>query len=137
MGAPITLPILKDKLRRNWRNFIKYVFVGGSTFILDLGLLVLLKEVGHLPIIVAATISYWTSIAYNFSLNRHWTFETTRSLRHHAVAYSLLLLTNYVVTVGVIAGLGHLGVSYALAKIIAVGLSMSWTYVMYKKVIFV
>jgi len=123
--------------QRNRENFVKYVCVGGSTFLIDLGLLVVLHEVCHVPVVIAATISYWTSIVYNFAMNRYWTFETTRSLKHHAMAYGLLLLTNYIVTIAIIWALGLVGVTYTLAKILAVGISMSWTYVVYKKVIFV
>lgn len=133
----LTLDQVKAIWLRNYRNFFKYLFVGGSTFVLDLGLLILLKEVGHLHVITAASISYWTSIGYNFMLNRQWTFDTTRSLRRHAFAYGLLLVMNYVVTVSIISGLGQLHVQYALAKVLAVALSATWTYVIYKKVIFV
>jgi putative flippase GtrA len=133
----LTISVVKDICRRNYRNFFKYVFVGGSTFVLDLGLLVFLHAVCQVPVILAATVSYWTSIAYNFAMNRQWTFDTTASLRHHAVAYGILLLTNYVVTIGIIAALGAIHVNYAMAKVLAVVVSMSWTYVIYKKVIFV
>lgn len=135
----VTWEYIWDALRRHRKSMVKYVLVGGSTFVLDFVLLVLLHELVHLPVVVAATISYWTSIGYNFWLNRHWTFtaSATRSLRHHAVAYGALLLTNYLVTVGIIWGLGHLGIPYPIAKILAVGFSTSWTYVIYKKVIFV
>lgn len=133
----LTRETLKAIWDRNYRNFFKYLFVGGSTFALDLGLLILLKEVGHLHVITAASISYWTSIGYNFLLNRQWTFNTTRSIQRHAIAYSALLLANYAVTIGIIGGLSHLHVPYALAKVLAVGLSATWTYIIYKKVIFV
>ena len=137
MGIALTVPTIKDAAKRNYRHFSKYVLVGGSTFVVDLGLLVALHQLGQVPVIWAATISYWVSIMFNFALNRHWTFETTRSLHRHAVAYGALLAVNYAVTIGVIAGLGLLGVTYTLAKVAAVGLSMTWTYWVYKHVIFV
>lgn len=137
VGMVLTVDYLKDALRRHYRNVLRYAFVGASTFALDLGLLVALHELGHLSVVVAATISYWTSIAYNFMMNRQWTFETTASIRRHAVAYGLLLLTNYAVTIGLIALLGTVHINYAVTKIIAVVISASWTYLAYKKLIFV
>jgi putative flippase GtrA len=116
---------------------LKYVVVGGSTFLIDLGLLILLREVAHVAILLATTISYWASIAFNFFTNRAWTFQAQARLRRHALPYVLLLLTNYVVTIGLVGGLSHLGVNYAIAKVLAVGVSMSWTYIAYKKLIFV
>jgi putative flippase GtrA len=133
----LTWEEVKAAWLRNYRSFFKYVFVGGSTFLLDISLLIFLKEVGGWHVITAATASYWASIGYNFLLNRQWTFDTTRSLRRHAFAYGLLLATNYAVTIGIITGLGALGIKYTIAKVLAVGLSATWTYVIYKKVIFV
>lgn len=121
-----------------WEHqLLRYLFVGGSTFIIDLGLLVLGHEKAHLSVNVAATISYWTSIAYNFNLNRYWTFNQRElsALHRHALLYGCLLAFNYTFTIGFIhftSGVLH----YGPAKVIAVAIQMPWTYVIYKKYIF-
>ena len=60
-------------------HFVRYVFVGGTTFIIDLGLLVLLHGFLHVNLAIATSIAYWVAIAYNFS----------QFIRHHAaeIAY--------------------------------------------------
>lgn len=133
----LKIAYIKDALYRHRKSMTKYVLVGGSTFVLDLGLLILLREVFHVQVLLAATAAYWTSIVYNFLMNRTWTFETSAGIKRHAWAYGLLLLTNYLVTIGIIAVLGHFGLNYAIAKVLAVGFSISWTYIAYKKFIFV
>ena len=116
---------------------MRYVAIGGTTFAIDFFLLVFLHAVFHVPVLVAATISYWTSIAFNFFANRVWTFGATEThIAKHAVSYSLLLGFNYLFTIAFIGITGHFRLHYTIAKIIAVAVQTSWTYVIYKKVIF-
>jgi putative flippase GtrA len=119
-------------------HFVRYLFVGGSTFVIDLGLLIFLKEKLHLRLVVATSISYWTSITYNFCLNRWWTFSASEntSLKRHLVSYALLLGFNYVFTVVFVSTFSHF-MNYSLAKVISVAIQMTWTYYIYKKYIFV
>ncbi len=119
-------------------NFIRYVFVGGTSFILDFGVLVLLHEPGHASLLVAASVSYWLAITYNFLLNRYWTFgvRDLEKIHHHMFMYGLLLAFNYLFTLIFLNVTTGLGLHYTVAKIIAVAIQISWTYLAYKKIIF-
>lgn len=119
-------------------HFVRYLFVGGSTFIIDFGLLALLHGIFALPIAIATSAAYWISILYNFMLNRYWTFDARekRSLKRHIATYLLLLLINYVFVVVFVAIISHY-VNYLVAKALAVALQMIWTYPVYKNKIFV
>ena len=118
-------------------KFIRYIVVGGTTFVIDLGLLILLKLHFHLSIPVATTIAYWTSIIFNFTLNRWWSFNIAekKNLSKHMFSYLLLLSFNYLFTV-IFVSLMSKYMSFALAKILAVLLSTPWTYIIYKNIIF-
>lgn len=116
---------------------IKYIIVGGSTFAMDIGLLYLLHGILTLNVAASASFSYWISIAYNFTLNRHWTFSSheKKSLLKHITLYFALLIFNFLFTVTFIAILSeHL--NYLLVKIMAVSIQTLWTFVIYKKYIF-
>jgi putative flippase GtrA len=117
-------------------HFVRYLAVGGTTFVIDVGLLFLLHGKAKVNVAIAASISYWVSIAYNFILNRYWTFDAREkeSLRRHIVIYGLLLILNYTFVVIVVSLASR---HYIVAKIIAVLIQMIWTYPVYKKVIFV
>lgn len=121
-----------------WKHqLLRYLFVGGSTFLIDFSLLVIGREKFRLSVSVAASISYWISIVYNFSLNRFWTFSQKElsALHKHALFYGMLLAFNYVFTISFIhftASLLH----YGPAKVLAVAIQMSWTYYLYKTRIF-
>lgn len=118
-------------------SLVRYFIIGGTTFAVDFFLLVLLHGVMHVPVLIAAGISYWTSIVFNFLANRFWTFGATeRHIVHHALGYGILLGFNFLFTLSFIGVATHLGMVYTLAKILAVAVQMSWTYLAYKKIIF-
>ncbi len=118
-------------------SFVRYVIIGGTTFAIDFFLLVFLHGVLNVNLVIATTVAYWTSIAFNFLTNRCWTFGATNTnIVKHLGAYLLLLGFNYVFTVAFVTGTTHLGMHYTLAKVLAVGIQINWTYFAYKKIIF-
>lgn len=119
-------------------HFVRYLLVGGTTFVIDFALLFMLHSKASVGIAVATTISYWVSITYNFVLNRYWTFDAREkeSLKRHVATYFLLLVLNYIFAVAFVSIMSH-HINYIFAKAIAVLIQMIWTYPVYKKVIFV
>ncbi|HVV25592.1 MAG TPA: GtrA family protein [Candidatus Saccharimonadales bacterium] len=119
-------------------HFVRYLLVGGTTFVIDFGILVILH--GHLKLNLgtSASVSYWVSIIYNFALNRYWTFDSREkdSLARHISTYMILLILNYLFTVTFVSVVGA-HINYIIAKALAVGIQMIWTYPIYKKYIFV
>jgi putative flippase GtrA len=109
-------------------HFVRYLLVGGTTFVLDFGILYTLHGVMKLNLAASTSVAYWISISYNFVLNRYWTFDSREkeSLARHIGTYGSLLLVNYLFTV-----------SYIIAKLISLAITMTWTYPVYKRYIFV
>lgn len=120
------------------KHFVRYLFVGGTTFGLDFGILFLLHGVWDLNLAASTSVAYWISILYNFVLNRYWTFDARerQSLARHISAYFVLLIANYLFVVVFVAFVGMV-INYIIAKALAVIIQMTWTYPIYKKVIFV
>jgi putative flippase GtrA len=119
-------------------HLVRYLFVGGTTFAIDLGLLVLMHGKFGVWLPLATGISYCVSIVYNFCLNRWWTFSAaeTKSLGQHMGPYAILLVFNLLFTVISVSLLSH-AVNYAVAKVIAVVIQTTWTYFCYKHFVFV
>jgi putative flippase GtrA len=117
---------------------VRYILVGGSTFVLDLGLLILLKEKAGFSLALATSIAYWVAIIYNFILNRYWTFSVSEreNLHRHILNYLVLLGFNYLFTVLFVSIVGR-HIYFGLAKAIAVIIQTTWTYFVYKNYIFV
>ena len=119
-------------------HFVRYLVVGGTTFIIDFGILYTMHSKLNVSIAIATSVAYWVSIFYNFVLNRYWTFDSREkeSLKRHIVIYLVLLSVNYLFVVIFVSVLSH-HIYYIEAKAIAVIIQMIWTYPVYKKLIFV
>ena len=119
------------------RSFKRYLFVGFSTVAIDYTILFILRKVFSGNLVVSVSVAYWTSIIYNFTLNRLWSFEASGGMiPKQAALYGGLLVFNYLVTLGIVSGLESMGLSEFIAKIIALCITVPWTYVFYKKVVF-
>jgi putative flippase GtrA len=118
-------------------HLVRYLFVGGSTFVIDLGLLILLHGKLGVWLPLATAAAYCVSIVYNFCLNRWWTFSTSenKSLGEHIIPYVILLGCNLLFTVLFVSAMSHL-INYALAKTLSVAIQTSWTYFCYKHFVF-
>lgn len=117
---------------------VRYILVGGSTFVLDLGLLIFLKDKAGFGLALATSIAYWTAIIYNFALNRLWTFSMSEreNLHRHILNYLVLLGFNYLFTVIFVSVVGK-HIYFGIAKGLAVIIQTTWTYFVYKNRIFV
>ncbi|HVO86370.1 MAG TPA: GtrA family protein [Candidatus Binatia bacterium] len=130
---------VKDYSRYLYKHpLVRYIVVGGSTFIIDFGLLVVLHQKAGFGIALATSIAYWVAIAYNFFLNRSWTFSVAEkeSLHKHLASYLILLGFNYVFTVIFVSILSR-HIYFGAAKALAVIIQTTWTYKVYKDYIFV
>ena len=119
-------------------HFVRYLLVGGTTFVIDFGILYILHGIMNLNLAASTSVAYWVSISYNFLFNRYWTFDVREkeSLLRHMTTYFMLLLFNYLFTVIFVSILGE-HINYVIAKALAVAIQMTWTYYVYKKYIFV
>lgn len=118
-------------------HFVRYLLVGGTTFIIDFGILFTLHGKLGVGIAAATSIAYWVSIIYNFTLNRYWTFDAREkeSLQRHITTYFFLLVLNYIFAVTFVSFASD-HINYIIAKAIAVIIQMIWTYPVYKNYIF-
>lgn len=119
-------------------QFIRYLFVGGTTFMLDEIGLIFLHGYLHLILPVATLLSFIVAFVYNFNLNRKWSFSAadSRSLKKHLKPYTLLFFFNLIFAVAFVSVASHV-VNYAIAKALSVGIQTLWTFYIYKRYIFV
>lgn len=118
-------------------KFVRYLLVGGTTFVLDIGLLFFFKLKVGTDLAIATSLGYWISILYNFTLNRWWSFSISdvKNLHKHALAYGLLLAINYAFTLGFVTFFSHY-IYFGIAKVLSVLIQMTWTYPLYKHFVF-
>jgi putative flippase GtrA len=110
-------------------EMFRYALVAAVGLIVDIGGLVLLKEVFGFNYLVAATISFCAAVLVNYVLSSLWIFESKRA---KVVEFGMFLI------VGVVGlGLNDLvlwlltskaGVYYLEAKLVATALVFFWNF---------
>jgi putative flippase GtrA len=127
-AGPATLALRRGAL---------FVLVGALSVALDVGLLAVLHGALKAPLLAAASIAFWLSLAANFGLNRSVVFAgSNRGLGHDAARYLVLAGVNYLVTLAVVGGLVAAGMPYLLAKLSAVALIAASNFVSYRHWVF-
>lgn len=74
-------------------RFLKFAVVGTIGFMVDFGLLYILKEFVGLPTIIANTLSFCAAVVSNFTLNRYWTYPDSRSKKLSAQLIQFTLVS--------------------------------------------
>jgi putative flippase GtrA len=91
----------------NWFQLVRFGFVGGVGFVVNVTVYALLVHGAELDYLAANVVAWLVAVLNNFVLNRHWTFDAREGRAHHqavrfllvslaAEAVSLLLLTLFV-----------------------------------------
>jgi putative flippase GtrA len=65
--------------RKEFKRFIKFMFVGGVGAVIDFGVLNLLAHVLDVDLRIAGTISFAMAVTSNFLWNRYWTYPESRA----------------------------------------------------------
>ena len=107
-----------------------HVLVGGVSLAVDVALLVVLHSPLGVP--AATVIAFASSVVVNFLLNRAVHLQGAAHQRH-LLRYGLLLGVNAVVTLAVVSA-GHRW--YLEAKLLAVALTTSWNFPLYRRWVF-
>ena len=124
---------IRGVLILSYKQFIKYFIVGFSGVILDMGSLVILKEVFGFEPITAVIINQIFLLIYVFLLNKYWSFRD-KSLPHKQIVRFLLLASfNYLFSVGVMYYFNNmLGFDYRLVRLGSIAMMVSWNFFLYK-----
>jgi putative flippase GtrA len=133
-AAPPSVPGLVTGLYQN--AVVRFLFVGGLSFALDLGLLVLFHEVFGVALWAATPIAFVVSLVFNFVLQRVFTFRATNKGSVSALKYILLVIVNIAVSDLIVIAFDALGWSYIIGKTTATVLTTVWNYFLYRHWIF-
>jgi putative flippase GtrA len=128
--------MIKKALHYGWsvrHQFAKYFAVGMSGFVLDFGLLVFFKEVFGINPTFAVVINQVFVLAYNFSLNKYWTFANKEIPHKQLVRYLMLAVANYLFSVTMMYIFNEsLGFDYRLVRVGTILVAVSWNFFLYK-----
>lgn len=114
---------------------LRYLVVGGTSFLVDIGMLALLHEVILAPLWLATAVAFLVSFVFNYTLQRTIAFRGGGSHTRSLLRYGALLAFNTLATVAVVTAFDVL-VGWGVGKIVATTLTTIWTYFVYRYWVF-
>jgi putative flippase GtrA len=109
----------------------RYLLVGASAFLVDLGLLALLHEVVGLPVWLASGLGFVLSFAYTYLMQR-FAFRSHASHRGAVLRYTALTCVNTVATALIVQVVSETQVGWVGGKVVATLATTVWNYFAYR-----
>jgi putative flippase GtrA len=120
-----------------WIQFhrpIRYLAVGGFSYLLEMAVLYFLKKMG-LDDIIAVGLSFWVGFITAFTLQKIITFQSRskniKSVSKQLILYSLLVVFNYIFTIIVVGIFSDKYNVYTLRSIVII-MTTFWNYLIYR-----
>ena len=115
---------------------VRYVLIGGTSFIIDFGLIFVLHEVAKWPVWIATAVAFLASFAYNYTVQR--TFAFTSQAPHGAALakYTALVAVNTGMTVLVVTLFTPTVMGWGGGKVLATAITTAGNYLAYRYWIF-
>lgn len=125
---------LAKQLYRN--SALRYLFIGGLSFLIDFGILFLLHEIVGMVLWLATGAAFLASFVFNYSLQRAFSFSSRASHGRSLVKYIALVVFNTLATIGIVALLDHF-FAWQVGKVVATIITTVWNYLAYRYIVFV
>jgi len=118
------------------KSIIRYLIVGTTTVALDFGLLVLLHGVLHVELLPATAAAYLSSLVYNFTLHKQWSFQAQGAVLRRLVSYMVMEAFGFVSTLVLMMVLTAGGLPYMPSKLITAAIVAGANFSAYRWWIF-
>lgn len=114
-------------------KFAKYVIVGVSSVAIDVALLTIFVEWLNLDPTTSVVINSAFVMAFNFTLNKKWSFGSTGASHKELVRYLILAAWNYVFSVGAMyVGNDVWGLPYLLVRLGSIACMVLWNFALFR-----
>lgn len=110
--------------------------MGGFSYLCDVGLLIALHGGLGVPLAIATSVSFITTLAINYGLNKVFSFQRSGLVGSSLAKYLVLVLINYGTTLLIVTGVTALGLSYVVAKTLATIVNAVMNYEAYRRWVF-
>lgn len=109
------------QLKKLFIQIIKFGFVGIAASVIDVGILMLLKEVFHVDELISSTISFSVSVIANYILSMRFVFNGKKQNRiKEFVFFVVLSIGGLCINQGIMwVGIKKMSIHYLVVKIFA------------------
>lgn len=141
------LPAQSGKLPSFAVEFLRYIVVGGTAFLVDYGILYAAKTyvfrgLGDMGVYIATALGFIAGLVYNYILSLLFVFESAKTGKKGRTAGAFLLFAVIGVIglllteAGMYAGYQLLHIHYMIVKIFVAAVVLIWNYAARKLLIF-
>lgn len=116
---------------------VRYLLAGGISFIIDFGLLWLLRDIVRAPLWLATAAAFLLSFAFTYAAQKLFSFRSGSRHTSSLIKYVALVGINTIATVGIVQVAVSIGLGWPLGKVGATALTTIWNYFAYRYVVFV
>ena len=123
---------LEKKTEKLFLQMFKFLLVGGLAFLIDYGILILCKEVFHIPVLISAAIAFTISVIVNYILSVKWIFDVDpkKSKKKNFMIFIIFSVIGLGLTELIMwFGVDIIKISYLIVKIIATAIVMVFNFV--------
>jgi putative flippase GtrA len=132
--------LFKVKTHNILIQFFRYLFVGGTAFLIDYLLLIFLTDNIKVHYLVSAVISFIIGLTVNYSLSKLWIFNNNMQERNVFLEIFVFLITGLI---GLLFNelilwifTEKIMISYKLSKLISAFIILLWNFLSRKYILF-
>ena len=123
---------MKQVITYPWRHriqILKFLTVGGSSFIIDFIILYSLTEYAHFHYLISATLAFIIASIYNYTLNRNWTFKADGNQKKQFPVFFIMGAIGLFIKNSILYwSVDILNMWYIYGKIIATAVVTFWNF---------
>jgi putative flippase GtrA len=120
------------------QQFARYFIVGLTSFFLDMGSLIFLKESLHVAPFLAVIANQVFLLIFIFLMNKYWSFKNSAMTKQQILRFGIVVIFNYIFAVLAMYIFNHrLNFDYRLVRVGSIILSVSWNFFLYKYFVYV
>lgn len=123
---------MKENTKKLLIQIFRFGIVGGLAFAIDYLILILCRELLHLPILLSSAIAFSISVIFNYILSIAWVFDVNKEKdkKRNFIIFILLSIVGLIITeIIMYIGTNIVHIHYLIVKIVATIIVMIFNFI--------